>query len=80
MCGQNLSYSYIFRLIFLSGKNERQKVFHSRPEEVVEKYEMKITYDLDGDGFIETDEGELKQKVAVWTYLPDRTMIKSWEK
>lgn len=71
---------YPKELIELDGKNERKKVYFEGIKEVDDKYGIYFAVDEDFDGFIETDEGELKQKVAVWTYLPDRTMIKSWEK
>ena len=69
---------YPEKLDELSGKNEREKLFHTSPQEVVDDYEMKYVFDTDHDGFVEVEGKKLEQKVAVWTYYKDK-MITSWE-
>ena len=62
----------------LDGENEREKVYFEGIEQTVEKYDIYFEVDRDNDGFVETDEGKLQQKVAVWVYYK-KYMIKSWE-
>lgn len=61
----------------LEGNNKRKKVFFEGIEFAVERYDLKIAYDLDFDGFVDVDGEKVKGLAAVWTeYKGER--IKSW--
>ena len=63
----------------LDGKNEREKVFFDGIEEAVDKYDLKIAFDLDNDGYVEVEGKKIEQKIAVWTYYKDQ-MVRSWDR
>ena len=63
----------------LDGHNEGKKVFFEGAEAAENKFGIAFAVDEDGDGFVETDAGKVKQSIAVWGHLDSKTMIKSWE-
>ena len=63
----------------LGGANKHKKVFLDGAVELQDKYKLIHAVDSDNDGFVETDAGMIERKVAVWTYLDGKTIIKSWE-
>jgi len=63
----------------LEGNNSRKKVYFRGIEETVADNEISYEFDHDNDGYVDTDAGKVKQKIAVWIHLGPENIIKSWD-